>query len=150
MSDTSKRIDELIKDDEKELVYDMIESANFDLVKQDDGGFTVRDTVNGNEDYAVDLETASDVIGALSTYVCDNSLDYLANEARGQGIDNIPQTADEWREAVTRPDLQEFISSHETEIAEIVLVADPDRMNAKVDLNEIADMFKGDCEHDEP
>lgn len=132
-----ERINELIGN-ETELVYDMIESNSYELREGKDGTFSIYDTVN-NETVEEGIENVSFVVDYC---VGDNNLDSLEQEAHHQGISNIPQTGDEWRNAVTRPDLQDFIEGHKGEVAEVLLAADPDRMNEKVDLKELADMFK--------
>jgi len=132
-----ERINELIGN-ETELVYDMIESTSYELREGKDGTFSIYDTVN-NETVEEGIENVSFVVDYC---VGDNNLDSLEQEAHHQGISNIPQTGDEWRNAVTRPDLQDFIEGHKGEVAEVLLAADPDRMNEKVDLKELADMFK--------
>ena len=124
-------------DEEYNLVYDMIESKDYAIVQNNSGSYDVYDKVN-NEIARSGFDSVSSVIDYI---VGDNILDELEHEAHQQGISNIPQTGDEWREAVIRPDLQDFINGHQTEIGQVLLVADPDRMNKNISLKELADDF---------
>ena len=126
---------------EPELVYDLIESADFKLITNEDGTIDVYDNDRG--EIAADNVTAPSVaVDALGIYGGDTLLDELAKDARNAGISNVPDTGEEWQNAVTRPDMQEFIEGHKTEVAEVLLIADPERMDRKVDLKDVADMFK--------
>lgn len=124
-------------DEEYNLVYDMIESKDYAIVQNNSGSYDIYDKVN-NEIAGSGFDSVSSVIDYV---VGDNILDELEHEAHQQGISNIPQTGDEWREAVIRPDLQDFINGHQTEIGQVLLVADPDRMNKNISLKELADDF---------
>lgn len=124
-------------DEEYNLVYDMIESKDYAIVQNNSGSYDVYDKVN-NEIAGSGFDSVSSVIDYV---VGDNILDELEHEAHQQGISNIPKTGDEWREAVTRPDLQDFINGHQTEIGQVLLIADPDRMNKNISLKELADDF---------
>ena len=124
-------------DEEYNLVYDMIESKDYAIVQNNSGSYDIYDKVN-NEIAGSGFDSVSSVIDYV---VGDNILDELEHEAHQQGISNIPQTGDEWREAVIRPDLQDFINGHQTEIGQVLLIADPDRMNKNISLKELADDF---------
>lgn len=137
----NRKENELINNEETTLIFDAIESAGFEVRYNGDDRYAVFDTSDGSK-YAEGFEKPSEVIDVLSTFVADYSLDGLARDAREQGLDNVPQTCDEWREAVIRPDMQEFVEGHKTEIAEILLISNPQRIDEKVDMKELADMFK--------
>ena len=124
-------------DEEYNLVYNMIESKDYAIIQNNSGSYDVYDKVN-NEIVELGFDSVSSVIDYV---VGDNILDELEHEAHQQGISNIPQTGDEWREAVIRPDLQDFINGHQTEIGQVLLIADPDRMNKNISLKELADDF---------
>lgn len=137
----NRKENELINNEETTLIFDAIESAGFEVRYNGDDRYAVFDTSDGSK-YAEGFEKPSEVIDVLSTFVADYSLDGLARDAREQGLDNVPQTCDEWREAVIRPDMQEFVEGHKTEIAEMLLISNPQRIDEKVDMKELADMFK--------
>lgn len=137
----NQKMNELINNEETTLIFDAIESAGFEVRYNGDDRYAVFDTSDGSK-YAEGFEKPSEVIDVLSTFVADYSLDGLAKDAREQGFDNVPQTCDEWREAIIRPDMQEFVEGHKTEIAEMLLISNPQRIDEKVDMKELADMFK--------
>lgn len=141
---TEERIEQLIDNKETEFILDMLESTSFEVRKDARGKYAVYDEVR-EEIYADGLDTASDVMKALSTYIRNNILNYLCMEARGN-IKDFPNTCEEWHEAVARPDLQDFIKNHESEVAEIVLLAYPERIDGKVNIEDIVtEITKNEC-----
>lgn len=129
-----------------ELIYDMVESVNCSVQKNEAGTYDVYDTVDNNY-RATDCEDLSQVISALDTLVENNLLDYTANELyrsdefkkHGNGIE-IPQTAEEWKAIFDSPDFAEFTAEHQTEMQEIALLADVDRQK-DADIERVADTF---------
>ena len=86
-------------------------------------------------------------MSSLSAVLSDSLYKKLAQDAETAGIKDIPGTADEWRNAVARTDLQDFIESHRTEIAEMCLIADTDKLNS-IDLYYVSDgCYKKEYEH---
>lgn len=119
---------------DSELIYDMIESANCSVKVNEAGTYDVYDSVKG-EYRATDCENLLQVIDSLDTLVENNLLDYTANELyqsddfekHGEGVE-IPQTAEEWKAIFDSPDFAEFSAGHQTEMQEIALLADPNRL----------------------
>jgi hypothetical protein len=119
---------------DSELIYDMIESANCSVKVNEAGTYDVYDSVKG-EYRVTDCEDLLQVIDSLDTLVENNLLDYTANELyqsddfekHGEGVE-IPQTAEEWKAIFDSPDFAEFSAGHQTEMQEIALLADPNRL----------------------
>lgn len=119
---------------DSELIYDMIESVNCSVKVNEAGTYDVCDSVKG-EYRATDCEDLLQVIDSLDTLVENNLLDYTANELyqsddfekHGEGVE-IPQTAEEWKAIFDSPDFAEFSAGHQTEMQEIALLADPNRL----------------------
>lgn len=136
---THDRINEILGNNDASLIYDIVESNDYKIKSVSETeyrGFDIIDTVNNEK--VRHVYTANQLIDYCLN---DHFFDYLEHEAHQQGISNIPQSGDEWRTAVTRPDLQDFIEGHKTEIAEALLIADWNRVG-QIDLKEVAEMFK--------
>lgn len=142
--DNKEIIEKMIDGKETELILDLIESTSFEIRPDNNGQYNAFDTIREIV-YADGLETPSDVIEALSTYVCDNVLYYLQSESdyyfqtqtKGEKVTDFPNTCEEWCEAVSRPELQEFIKFYNTEVAEMLLLADKERIDNKVDIKDL-------------
>lgn len=131
--DIYKKANELISGNECRLFDDILKSNGFGLYYDDDRDkLLIYDVQNdeiygsGNEDYC----EASEIVSSLSVFLSDSLYKKLVQDAETAGIKDIPSTANEWRNAVIRPDLQDFIESHKTEIAEMCLIADTEKLNS--------------------
>ena len=128
-----KKANELIDGDKYRLFDDILKSNGFALYYDDDRDILlIYDVQNdeiygsGNEDYC----KASEIVSSISAVLSDSLYKKLAQDAENAGIKDIPSTTREWRNAIIRPDLQDFIESHKTEIAEICLMADTEKLNS--------------------
>ena len=124
---------------DSELAYDMIESVNCEVKQNAAGTYDVIDGLTG-EYRATDCEDLSQVISSLENLVENNLLDYMANELYRSsdfsklGEGSVPQTAEEWNAVANNPDFAGFTTEHQTEMQEIELLANIERLqNANIE-----------------
>lgn len=117
-------VSDRLKDNETELITDLFKSAGYSFVKNPNGGYDICDIYDGTK-VSEGIDNVADAMKAIESDINDLigmiAKDFMANKGF---------------------DLQNYISRHETEIAQINLCTDLDRVCQKVDINELAESLK--------
>jgi hypothetical protein len=135
-----ERINEIIGDDIDSLLTALIKDDNLELRYNGDDTFALFDTDNGSK-YSEGIEIPSDLIDCLPPCTIYNVFENLAADANDAGILTVPQISGEWSEWVMKSEYQEFIDEHRSEVAQALLIANPQRMDDYASLDNIADNF---------